>query len=172
MRGGLSEAAFWVGLRQEIYVATIAEAPIQIDINACLIDRSFNQVSDFGWANRAVVQLADVLNCCFSQTGVLVAEWDKLRGYSDEWQFKKPPSFTPYYYKKANWFSTPPQVFPEIRQTHPCHIIGIQHHKLAQILLLTHDPRLPRVGRSRNPAEVSLKNETLDILRELCGIGM
>ncbi|PBP23553.1 ARCA-like protein [Diplocarpon rosae] len=170
MQGGLGEAAFWVGLRQEIYVATMAERAIQIDIDACRVDRSISETSDFGWANRAVVHLADVLNFCFDQTGVWTARWDELKGYSERWQAAKPISFTPYYRKEADRSKN--EVFPEIRHTHPCHIIGIQHHKLAQILLLIHNPRLPRFGGSRNPAELALKIETMDHLRELCGIGL
>ncbi|KAI9053114.1 hypothetical protein LZ554_003383 [Drepanopeziza brunnea f. sp. 'monogermtubi'] len=172
MKGGLSEAAFWVGLRQEIYVATIAERPITIDMNACLVDRSYEPTTDFGWANRAVVHLADVLNCCFDDSGVCAVTWTKLREYSERWAELKPSSFTPYFYKEADRQKPEPDVFPDIRHTHPCHIIGIQHHKLAQILLLTHDPRLPRIGGSRSTAELTVKFETMKILRELCGIGL
>ncbi|OWP06500.1 hypothetical protein B2J93_9273 [Marssonina coronariae] len=170
MQGGLGEAAFWVGLRQEIYVATIAERAIQIDIDACRVDRSISETSDFGWANRAVVHLADVLNFCFDQTGVWTARWDELKGYSERWQAAKPVSFTPYYRKEADRSKN--KVFPEIRQTHPCHIIGIQHHKLAQILLLIHNPRLPRLVHPLLASAHIPPLETMEHLRELCGIGL
>ncbi len=69
MSGGLGEAAFWVGLRQEIYSAMMNHESIALPLENCLVDRSVGPVDDFGWANRAVVHCADVLNCCFGPSG-------------------------------------------------------------------------------------------------------
>ncbi|KAI9053116.1 hypothetical protein LZ554_003383 [Drepanopeziza brunnea f. sp. 'monogermtubi'] len=169
----LEEIELLVGwLERGIETPPQLSGPITIDMNACLVDRSYEPTTDFGWANRAVVHLADVLNCCFDDSGVCAVTWTKLREYSERWAELKPSSFTPYFYKEADRQKPEPDVFPDIRHTHPCHIIGIQHHKLAQILLLTHDPRLPRIGGSRSTAELTVKFETMKILRELCGIGL
>ena len=48
MRGGLSEAAFWVGLRQEIYSAMMKHKAIALNLENCLVDRSVKPTSDFG----------------------------------------------------------------------------------------------------------------------------
>ncbi|KAH9213572.1 hypothetical protein DL95DRAFT_338963 [Leptodontidium sp. 2 PMI_412] len=168
MQGGLSEAAFWVGLRQEIYVATITHRAVQIEIGH--IDRSIDPNTDFGWANRAVVHLADVLNCCFGPRGVDPGHWSNLQAESHRWQQDKPDSFGPYYYRNAD--RSKGEAFPKILHIHPCHIIGIQHHKLAQILLSTFDPKIPRIGKGRHDAEHAMLIGVKQNLRELCGIGL
>ncbi|PVH69507.1 hypothetical protein DL98DRAFT_171269 [Cadophora sp. DSE1049] len=168
MQGGLSEAAFWVGLRQEIYVATVTHRAVLIEIGH--IDRTIDPVTDFGWANRAVVHLADVLNCCFGVRGVDPVHWSKLQAESDRWQHHKPDSFTPYYHRPAD--RSKGEAFPQILHIHPCHIIGIQHHKLAQILLSIYNPKRPRIGKDRQEAEQAMVIGIKDNLRELCGIGL
>jgi hypothetical protein len=119
MRGGLSEAAFWVGLRQEIYVATVTQKSVKINLEHCLVDRTVKPASDFEWANRAVVHYADVLNCCFGAEGVALSRWMELNEYSEKWQKSKPSSFTPIYYKQAD--SSKGEAFPEIWYSHACH---------------------------------------------------
>jgi hypothetical protein len=119
MRGGLSEAAFWVGLRQEIYVATVKQKSVKIDLEHSLVDRSVEPASDFEWANRAVVHYADVLNCCFGPKGVALSRWMELKEYSEKWQDLKPSSFTPIYYREANTLKG--EAFPEIWYSHACH---------------------------------------------------
>jgi hypothetical protein len=85
MRGGLSEAAFWAGLRHEIYVATVKHKPLKIDLEHNIVDRSVEPDGDFGWANRAVVHYANVLNCCFGPEGVALSRRMELKEYSGKW---------------------------------------------------------------------------------------
>lgn len=170
IRGGLSEAAFWVGLRQEIYVATVKQKSVKINLDQCLVDRSVEPASDFEWANRAVVHYADVLNCCFGPEGVAFSKWVELKDYSEKWQEMKPSSFTPIFYREAN--AQKREAFPEVWYSHACHIIGVQHHKLGQILLAIFDPKIPRVGGSRSTAVKSMEEQIKQDLRELCGIGL
>lgn len=117
--GGLSEAAFWVGLRQEIYSALMKHKPIQLNLQHSIVDRSLNPTSDTGWANRAVVHCADVLNCCFDQSGVSNILWKELQVYNDRWEDTKPLGFTPTYYKEAD--RTKREAFPEIWHFQACH---------------------------------------------------
>jgi hypothetical protein len=119
IRGGLSEAAFWVGLRQEIYVATVKQKSVKINLDQCLVDRSVEPASDFEWANRAVVHYADVLNCCFGPEGVAFSKWVELKDYSEKWQEMKPSSFTPIFYREAN--AEKREAFPEVWYSHACH---------------------------------------------------
>ncbi len=165
---GLWQAAFWVGLRQEIYIATIKHTPVSLPLNHSLVDRSVTPASDFSWANRAVVHCADVLNCCFGeQSG---ASWWELREQSERWKECKPSSFTPIYWREPD--PARQEVFPEIWHSHACHIIGVQHHKLAQILLSIFDPRIPKVGGAARVAIRAMEAEVRPLLLELCGIGM
>lgn len=52
--GGLRLAAFWVGLRQEIYVAFVNQRSIIPPLEHCNVDRSFEPADDGTWANRHV----------------------------------------------------------------------------------------------------------------------
>lgn len=170
MPGGLSEAAFWVGLRQEIYSAMMKHQSTQLDLEHCSIDRSFDPTSDYGWANRAIVHCADVLNCCFGETGVSTRHWEELKRYGEQWHKKKPPSFIPYYRRDPDRGKK--EAFPEIRYLNPCHIISVQHWLLAKILLAIFDPKLPRIGGNRTAAVRSMESEVERCLRQLCGIGL
>ncbi|RDW73068.1 hypothetical protein BP6252_06975 [Coleophoma cylindrospora] len=170
MGGGMSEAAFWVGLRQEIYSAVIKHKSVQLNLEHCLVDRSIEPTSDFGWANRAVIHCADVLNCCFGDLGVSIPHWTDLKERCDSWKKLRPPSFTPIFYREADRGKR--EAFPEIWHSHACHIIGIQHHMLAQILLAIFNPKIPRLGGSRTTALRSMEDEIKDCLRDLCGIGL
>jgi hypothetical protein len=119
LEGGLSEAAFWVGLRQEIYSALMKCKPIQLNLVHHIVDRSVAPTSDHSWANRAVVHCADVLNCCFADSGISKALWKELKKHNERWQESKPPGFTPSYYKEAD--RSKREVFPEIWYIQACH---------------------------------------------------
>lgn len=170
-RGGLSEAAFWVGLRQEIYSALMRHESIQIKLEHYIVDRSVSPTSDYGWANRAVVHCADVLNCCFGKLGVSNTIWRDLVVYNESWEKAKSPGFTPVYFKEPD--RAKKEVFPQVWYFQACHsrshspsscgyahftvVIGIQHYLLAKILLAIFDPRLPRIGGSRSKAVRSME---------------
>ena len=116
MSGGLSEAAFWVGLRQEIYSALMKHQSTQLNLDHCGIDHSLGPIDDYGWANRAVIHCAYVLNCCFGEAGVSVLHWEELKKYGERWEEAKPASFTPVYYKAPNREIR--EAFPEIWYNH------------------------------------------------------
>jgi hypothetical protein len=162
----LSEAAFWVGLRQEIYSAVMKHKSIQLNLEHCIVDRSVEPASDYAWANRAVVHCADVLNCCFGELGVSNVNWRDLMEYNTQWEKAKPSSLTPIYYRDPDRGKR--EAFPEIWYSQACHskflascqailltvslVIGVQHHLLARIILAIFDPKLPRIGGSRSTA--------------------
>lgn len=177
-QNSLATASFWVGLRQEIYMATILHRSVQINLEHCVVDRSTSPTSDFSWANRAVVLCADVLNCCFGVEGVGLGRWEELRNGCERWEDEKPSSFTPIFYREGRKEGIGEgreegrEAFPEIWHSHACHIIGVQHHKLAQILLCIFDPKIPRIGGSRNVAVRNMEAQIKPTLRQLCGIGL
>jgi len=121
MLSGLGSASFWVGLRQEIYVATIKHQAVQINLEHCLVDRSVLPTNDFSWANRAVIHCADVLNCCFGneERGVGKQEWDELKEDSERWAHEIPSSFTPIYRRMPE--KDRGEAFPEVWHSHACH---------------------------------------------------
>lgn len=120
MPSSLGTAAFWVGLRQEIYVATIKQQAVQINLEHCFVDRSLLPTDDFSWANRAVIHCADVLNCCFGnqERGVGKHEWENLRRDSENWAYEMPSSFTPIFRREP--VRNKGEAFPEIWHSHAC----------------------------------------------------
>jgi hypothetical protein len=119
LSGGLSEAAFWVGLRQEIYSAMMKHQSTQLNLEHCSIDRSLEPTSDYGWSNRAIIHCADVLNCCFGDSGVSTKHWEELKLYGERWQAALPLSFTPIYYRAPDRARR--EAFPEIWYSLGCH---------------------------------------------------
>ncbi|KAI1336497.1 hypothetical protein F5Y15DRAFT_418805 [Xylariaceae sp. FL0016] len=166
--GSLSAASFWVGLRQEIYIAVITQQPVKVSLDHFIVDRSFEPADDYTWSNRAVVLIADVLNFCFGDSPSTLGQWNALNEAAEKWTMTRPPSFNPFFYRERSDSAA----FPEIWHGSSCHVIGIQHHLLAQLFLTQFDPSTPRVGTNRKAAirRMTLRIETL--VRELCGIGI
>lgn len=144
MPGSLSGAAFWVGLRQEIYSAVMNQEPVRINLVHSLVDRTLVPTDDFGWANRAVVHCADVLNFCFGE-GVLgtvlgraprgLEWWTELDEYNRRWTEALPSSYTPIFYRDPD--QEKGEVFPEIWYQSACHgksILNIPYLKAEALL--------------------------------------
>jgi hypothetical protein len=117
----LSSASFWVGLRQEIYIATVNHKSIKIDLSATPLDayRALTPVDDFAWANRAVLFCADVLNFCFGEGGLGVDQFRELNAYGASWEKMRPESFTPTYFQETN--VDVGRAFPEMWYSHGCY---------------------------------------------------
>ncbi|KAJ3577885.1 hypothetical protein NPX13_g2678 [Xylaria arbuscula] len=166
--GSLSAAAFWVGLRQEIYIAILTQQCVKLKLDDFIVDRSLGPADDYTWSNRAIVLLADVLNSCFGDNPLTTQRWMALNEAVESWTRARPPSFNPYFYSEGIGAGA----FPEIWHGSSCHILGIQHHLLAQLFLIQFDPSIPRVGTKRRAAmrNMTLRIETL--MRELCGLGI
>ncbi|KAI0376916.1 hypothetical protein F5Y04DRAFT_195997 [Hypomontagnella monticulosa] len=165
--GTLHTAAFWVGLRQEIYIAIILQQPVDLSLDHAVVDRTLEPADDFTWSNRAVVLLADVLNFCFRGNGRHLDRWEALDGACQGWSVTRPQSFNPFYFGER----TAHKPFPEIFHTSSCHIIGIQHHILAQLLLIQFDPSIP-LGPTRPEVIQRMTHRIENLVRELCGIGV
>ncbi|KAI6264082.1 hypothetical protein MCOR34_011915 [Pyricularia oryzae] len=119
----LSAAAFWAGLRQDIYSAAIGNQPVRVNIETPIVDRSLEPINDdAAWANRAVAHCADVLNFCFSQnhdvfpslgstsgTFSTTERWHRLREWGRAWQMFLPKSFVPILDRKRS----EKEAFPE-----------------------------------------------------------
>lgn len=113
----LSAAAFWVGLRQEIYSAVMNHQPVRINLEHSIVDRSFDVADDTLWANRAVVHCADVLNFCFDEDKADSKRWEELSARGRQWRSRMPASFTPLYLTECSG----QMVFPEIWFHRSCH---------------------------------------------------
>ncbi|OTB02769.1 hypothetical protein M426DRAFT_24377 [Hypoxylon sp. CI-4A] len=166
--GSLSAASFWVGLRQEIYIAVITQQPVKVSLNHFVVDRSFEPADDYTWSNRAIVLIADVLNCCFGDNTFTTGRWNALNEACEKWSVTRPSSFSPFFYRER----TGTTAFPEVWHGSSCHVIGIQHHILAQLFLIQFDPTIPKVGTNRRAAVERMTHRIENLVRELCGIGI
>ncbi|KAK9786706.1 hypothetical protein SCARD494_11010 [Seiridium cardinale] len=165
--GSLSAASYWVGLRQEIYSAMSTQAPVKMGLDHFIVDRSFEPTDDYTWSNRAVVNLADVLNFCFAEVAQPSSRWTYLNEQCARWDETRPPSFEPFFFKER----VAPDAFPQIWYHSSCHVIGVQHHILAQLFLVQFDPSIPRVGTKRSAAVKAIANRVDRLMRQICGIG-
>ncbi|KAH6652595.1 hypothetical protein BKA67DRAFT_519135 [Truncatella angustata] len=165
--GSLSAASYWVGLRQEIYSAMSTQSPVKMSLNHCIVDRSLEPTDDYTWSNRAVVNLADVLNFCFSEVNHTPSRWTYLNEQCTKWDEMRPPSFEPFFFRERMAADT----FPQIWYHSSCHVIGVQHHILAQLFLAQFDPAIPRVGTRRGAAVKAMAKRVDYLMRQICGIG-
>ncbi|KAF3771109.1 hypothetical protein M406DRAFT_354693 [Cryphonectria parasitica EP155] len=177
MPGSLSGAAFWVGLRQEIYSAVMNQMPVRINLVHSLVDRTLVATDDYGWSNRAVVHCADVLNYCFSNgsQGSMgraggVDWWNELDQYNRQWTGGLPSSFTPIFEREPD--ADKDEAFPEVWYQSACHAIGVQHHLLAELFLVSFDPKIPRMGVQRKEAAKRTSERIKNLVRRMCGIGL
>lgn len=113
--GTVAAASFWVGLRQDIYIAARNGQPVRMNLVYGLIDRSLDAADDYTWANRAVVHCADVLNFCFGPERGHVGRWHELDDWNQGWTNGRPDSFDPVFRQEAG--SVP---FPEIWYHRSC----------------------------------------------------
>ncbi|OJD31959.1 arca-like protein [Diplodia corticola] len=165
--GGLRQAAFWVGLRQEIYMAFVNQRTIIPALEHCSIDRTFDTASDCVWANRIVTHCADVLRYCFGDGEQTVANYNRLLDYCDGWFMFKPPSFSPIFYRVPDGVKV---IFPEIWLLSDAVTTGLQHYHLAKILLTAHNPRVPRLGPGQKLALTRIDEQIKEDVRALCGM--
>lgn len=164
--GGLRQAAFWVGLRQEIYIAFVNQRSIIPALEHCNIDRSFEAATDDVWACRMVVLTADIIRYCFGDHDHPQSTYSFLVDCATQWFNSKPTSFKPVY-------EQPPSeenVFPEVQYVADDVVVGTQHYYLAKILLIAHNPKIPRLGPLRTAALKAADEEIMDYVRILCGI--
>lgn len=151
--GGLRQAAFWVGFRQEMVVAFINQRPIVPVLEHCNIDRSFSEADECTWTNRIIVHCADVINHCFRSSSMNHSTYQALRDYGNGWMVHKPPYFSPIYQSQP---SEGGSAFTKTWYAGETIAKGVQHYHLSEILLVAYDPTVPRVGYQRRAFEKTI----------------
>ncbi|KAL9616754.1 MAG: hypothetical protein Q9160_008411 [Pyrenula sp. 1 TL-2023] len=164
--GGLRLAAYWVGLRQEIYMAFVGARPIMPQLEYCNIDRSFGPADECTWANRIIVHCADVLGYCFGEGPQSVAVYEDLLEYCNGWERSRPVSLIPLYTKPVENGA----VFPEIWHLSDAAVTGCQHFHLAKILLAAHNPKMPRLGPKQRAALRATDEIIQQEVKMICGM--
>ncbi|KAH8669121.1 hypothetical protein BX600DRAFT_511160 [Xylariales sp. PMI_506] len=133
---GLSEAAAWLCLRQDIYISLARQTPIKTDLDAFLQSAVFERQDDLSYAARMVYLLAKAQACAFSKdasTDVGQARLQTVRGKVEDWFTSKAPTFNPI--KEVPRDIAAGRRFPEIWMLLPCHVLGLQYYYIAKIVL-------------------------------------
>ncbi|QDS73628.1 hypothetical protein FKW77_002104 [Venturia effusa] len=164
--GGLRRAAFWVGLRMELFFAFLNSRSIHPSLELCNVDRSLEPADDCRWANRMVAHCAEALRYCFGDGEHSIGRYMDLVQYCSDWMAYKPPSFTPIYYREPG----ENDMFPEIWMNGQVAGTGMLHYRLTRILLTAHSPKIPRLGPGQRAALREADEEIKNDVRTICGI--
>jgi hypothetical protein len=146
--GGLGEAASWVSLRQDIYVALTLNKPLNVRLRNFEASQSLCEPDDDTWANKMVLTFATILSFTSDDGQELEPErWDAFQHDTDSWMISKPDTFAPVIEIDCDPLGSRP--FPEIWMLKPAHVIGWQYFHMAKIILAGSDPRKPKHGFAR-----------------------
>ncbi|KAA8646718.1 uncharacterized protein ATNIH1004_005393 [Aspergillus tanneri] len=166
----MTDAAFIVTLRQEIFVANLIQRPVGSITEHCNIDMSLVASSDVMWAFRAIAHAAKVTDFAYDNVSFRTRDrWESLMQYLQDWEALRPASFNPIYREEGNPQSCP---FPKLWYCNDYHVAARQYTELSRILLLASDPDTcqMRIGRMRtgrnNDATIR------DCVRVICGVAL
>ncbi|KAI1488680.1 hypothetical protein F5X96DRAFT_63169 [Biscogniauxia mediterranea] len=159
------ETLFWSSLRQELYIALIHEQAVNIDSRDIKLDRSTEPADDCTWANRITLQLLDVIQYCFGD-GQSVEAYDNLLEGSTAWMDSKPTSFTPIFIGEPMHEA----LLPEIWLFNGFVAVGLQYYYLCRLLLMAHDPKLPRIGIKKKETSRWMEDQIKDYVKIICAI--
>ena len=115
MEQGLKQAAYWAGIRQDIYISlAFQRAPnIKPQTRLFLAEESpLGATNDCTWACRAILHCADVLDFAFGthEDSRSPALYQRLEDYNREWRHLRPVSFDPYFSQVKT-----DNIFPDLR---------------------------------------------------------
>ncbi|KFY97741.1 hypothetical protein V498_01893 [Pseudogymnoascus sp. VKM F-4517 (FW-2822)] len=137
----LRRAAFYIYLRQDVYMAIVAQRLVKVELPCC---SQPPPASDSEWSNLIVLIVAKIVNFCFAKDSERSSRrWSDLREVADEWNAKRPNTFDPYYYRERNIFEG--RYFPDVWLSAQWHVTGNLYSHLGQVLLSIYDPNI-RVG--------------------------
>ena len=165
----LRKAAFWCHLRQEIYAACSKQRPILLDLDVCPVDKHFEEADGFVWVHRALWICGLVVQWSFGDN-LSISSWQELVTKVARWMSHVPISFLPIYKREPDpgdgrWF-------PDICFATDEQVSGVQFITLAKLLLVTHDPSIPRIGPRMKIALSEMQDRARSLVFELCGMGL
>lgn len=167
---GLRQASFWIGLRQDIYMAFVNQRPLKTKLDHSFIDRSLTPADDDTWAKRILINTAEIENFCFGDNEQPVSTYRRLKEYDESWLDSRPLSWLPLSYRAPD--EACGEVFPEIWYMNHAVVIGIVHSIIGRVLLMCYNPTLPRIGPTHKNALEEVEEEIRKQIRELCGTAL
>ena len=123
--GGLTEAAFWNFMIQDIQFSLAYQRPLKMNIRPfsdCLEKawESEQVLTERIWTHQAIWLLAETIQCCYTRPNDEgYSRPDVLRTKIKEWDVSKPESFEPLYFAEPETDSSMP--FPKIWFSQPWH---------------------------------------------------
>ncbi|TDZ23537.1 Adhesion and hyphal regulator 1 [Colletotrichum orbiculare MAFF 240422] len=162
--GSLCEGAAWVWIQLEIFRSVMHQEPFNLRLDGLELDRSLQPADDFVWAYRMILHTVDVIMYCFGgERGS--KSYEELTKYAAQWIASVPDSFMPVFIAP----SAGEDVFPEVHLLNESVILGMQHYHLNRILLMAHNPNMPRLGKI---ASQSMDDEIVNDIKTMCGIAV
>lgn len=121
-KGGLGEAASWIVLRQDYWVALVKSQPLSINLDSYKGSNSFVVSDPECLANRAVFLCAQACAYAFQPTMVRdLDRWNKLNQELGNWLVSNPWHADPLWVDPPHDTSANGSAFPTVWMTHPAH---------------------------------------------------
>ena len=181
--GGLREAASWLALRQDLYVALTRQQQLTMDLDSYASSASLAMETPESLANRVVLIFAHVLNFAFESPAKFASraernsQWRKLNEMADAWYHDRPAHAAPLWTIEADCDSQGLEgtidgelTFPELLMGHPAHVCALQYYYLARLVLTLWDPAVPRVGLHARRLQKACDREMFRYLRLVIGL--
>ncbi|KAI9655535.1 MAG: hypothetical protein M1821_005328 [Bathelium mastoideum] len=143
---GLREAGHWAAYRQDIYMALSCHRPMQL--SRMHVEVPISDTDEGSWANLAVLLCGDVLQFAYGKLPNKNDAYSMLWHRNEDWRNEKPESFEPFYSEYSE-----DGTLPKIKFFADWHVMGHMYNYLAHLLLVAHDPNLPRMGPNYRQAE-------------------
>ncbi|KAI8712520.1 hypothetical protein NCS52_01350400 [Fusarium sp. LHS14.1] len=164
-RRDFQEAICWASLRLEIYLAILHQTSSIPTLHSSRINKTMQSDNDRSWANQILLLLAEIIEYCFGNNRD-DSRYDALLDELTEWTRSKPDSFTPIFVSQPS----NGQLYPEIWVYNESVAVGLQHYHLARILLLLHNPTIPKIGSAKTIAKKKIDREIKNDSNIICGI--
>lgn len=163
---GLRLAAFWVALRQDIHLAFFESRPVHPNFVLSNLESLIGpREDDCCYANRIICHFVACLQYCFGDDERTISGWEDLVRARDQWWQQRPSYFNPIYQDQSESL-----FFPELRYSSDAIVFGVQMYHFSRLLLVTHDPRIPRLGPSARVATKAVDEDVINIVRIICGV--
>ncbi|CCT74693.1 related to ARCA protein [Fusarium fujikuroi IMI 58289] len=165
---GFRGAALWIHLRQDIFNAVINQRVPRTNVKELEIDRSSSPADETIWAKRVLCLEAEVVEYCLGGEGSSIQQYKALEARLEDWDSQKPQTFTPVLYQERD----PSQgvSFPVVSVLLDSCVFGLSHYYFAMLMMLVHDPRMPKVGTQYLECQKEIRIRILHFLRLLCGL--
>ncbi|CAG9939775.1 unnamed protein product [Clonostachys rosea f. rosea IK726] len=164
---GFVHRLIWASLQQEIFITMMNHEDTCLDIDEASLRALRSTSEDEEWTNRMFLQLISTVQHCFGD-GKSSASYDKLVDSLASWVQQRPATFQPIFFQPAR----DGQTFPEIWFLNHFAAVASQYYLIARIMLIVHNPRMPRLGPAKRDAAKCRDDQVRSDVRIICGIAV